>query len=186
MVTNVILDSLGDSQGVCNSHKWWHSWQWEQKDPPTRQDHSAGVLVCPICELKESHASTTCFRRRSNMRMKQFRFMSSSSQSKSIVLPPGCPKFLKGLRNGLRMGLRNGLWKGLWNGLNVLCWPRRPGSEATLTWKKTHQQMQDDLMKAPKVLLSVQDLYLRYLRTPGEGISCCGTSFPQVFVLDLI
>lgn len=74
------------------------------------------------------------------MRMKQFRFMSSSSQSKSIVLPPGCPKFLKGLRNGLRMGLRNGLWKGLWNGLNILCWPRRPGSEATLTWKKAQQQ----------------------------------------------
>lgn len=84
-------------------------------------------------ELKEAHASATCFRRRSNMRMKQFRFISSSSQSKSIVLPPGCPKFLKGLRNGLRIGLRNGLWKGLWNGLSIFCWTRRPGSEATLT-----------------------------------------------------
>ena len=84
-------------------------------------------------ELKEVHASATCFRRRSNMRMKQFRFISSSSQSKSIVLPPWCPKFLKGLRNGLRTGLRNGLWKGLWNGLSILCWTRRPGSEATLT-----------------------------------------------------
>lgn len=90
-------------------------------------------------EPKWAHASATCFRRRSNMRMKQFRFISSSSQSKSIVLPPGCPKFLKGLRNGLRTGLRNGLWKGLWNGLSMLCWTRRPGSEATLTYKKECQ-----------------------------------------------
>lgn len=52
----------------------------------------------------------TCFKMRSNIRMKQLKFISSSSQSKSMVLPPsGGPKFLKGLRKGLCMGLRNGL-----------------------------------------------------------------------------
>lgn len=99
----------------------------------TEKNHYTMFFSSFISELKEAHASATCFRRRSNMRMKQFRFISSSSQSKSIVLPPGCPKFLKGLRKGLRIGLRNGLWKGLWNGLSILCWARRPGSEATLT-----------------------------------------------------
>ena len=78
---------------------------------------------------------STCFKMRSNIRIKQLRFISSSSQSKSIAFPLGCPKFLKGLWKGLRIGLRNGLWKGLGKGLSMLCWTLRPGSEATLTWR---------------------------------------------------
>lgn len=128
----------------------------------------------PTLWTKGISHSTTCFRRRSNMRMKQFRFMSSSSQSKSIVLPPGCPKFLKGLRNGLRMGLRNGLWKGLWNGLNTLCCPRRPGSEVTLTWKKAQQQMQMTSERLRR--------FSMVSGAPKEGVSCCHTGFPTSFV----
>lgn len=65
------------------------------------------------------------------MRMKQPRFMSSSSQSKSRAQwPVAWPRFLKGLQ---RKGLRNGLLKGLGKGLRVLCCPRRPGSDTTLT-----------------------------------------------------
>lgn len=120
-------------------------------------------------ELKEAHASATCFRRRSNMRMKQFRFISSSSQSKSIVLPPGCPKFLKGLRNGLRKGLRNGLWKGLWNGLSILCWTRRPGSEATLTYEKEWQHIEMNSQKLK--------LLWKIFGDSMEGISSCQTYF---------
>lgn len=74
----------------------------------------------------------TCFRMRSNIRMKQPRFMSSSSQSRSRAqLPAAWPRFLKGLQ---RRGLRNGLRKGLGKGLRVLCCPRRPGSDTTLTY----------------------------------------------------
>lgn len=91
-------------------------------------------LHCPSAWMFFFSAST-CFRMRSNIRMKQLRFISSSSQSKSIVFPLGCPKFLKGLWKGLRIGLRNGLWKGLGKGLSMLFWTLRPGSEATLTWR---------------------------------------------------
>lgn len=87
-------------------------------------------------------SASTCFKMRSNIRMKQLRFISSSSHSKSIDFPLGCPKFLKGLWKGLRIGLRNGLWKGLGKGLSMLCWTLRPGSEATLTWKQKNQHVQ--------------------------------------------
>lgn len=67
------------------------------------------------------------------MRMKQLRFMSSSSQSRSRAqLPVAWPRFLKGLH---RKGLRNGLRKGLGKGLRVWCCPRRPGSDTTLTYE---------------------------------------------------
>lgn len=98
---------------------------------PARTDYRTSVF--PRCECFSS--TSTCFKMRSNIRMKQLRFISSSSQSKSIVFPLGCPKFLKGLWKGLRIGLRNGLWKGLGNGLSMLCWTLRPGSEAMLTWR---------------------------------------------------
>ncbi len=69
----------------------------------------------------------TCFSTRSNMRMKQPRFMSSSSQSRSRAqFPAAWPRFLKGLQ---RRGLRNGLG----NGLRLLCCPLLPGSDTTLT-----------------------------------------------------
>lgn len=78
------------------------------------------------------------------MRMKQPRFMSSSSQSKSRAqLPAAWPRFLKGLH---RRGLRNGLRKGLGKGLRVLCCPRRPGSDTTLTYEtKTHGREKNEI-----------------------------------------
>lgn len=81
----------------------------------------------------DAGSQVTCFRMRSNIRMKQPRFMSSSSQSRSRAQwPVAWPRFLKGLQ---RNGLRNGLLKGLGKGLRVLCCPRRPGSDTTLTYR---------------------------------------------------
>lgn len=96
----------------------------------------------------------TCFSMRSNMRMKQPRFMSSSSQSKSKAQwPVAWPRFLNGLQ---RSGLRNGLLKGLGNGLRVLCCPRRPGSDTTLTYMdRTHHNtiMYSCMVKAYNLIL---------------------------------
>lgn len=93
-----------------------------------------------MCSLYVAGELLTCFRMRSNMRMKQPRFMSSSSQSRSRAQwPMAWPRFLKGLQ---RRGLRNGLLKGLGKGLRVLCCPRRPGSDTTLTYRSKDFQPQ--------------------------------------------
>lgn len=110
--------------------------QKENQYRRAKSDYRTSVFLACGC----FSSASTCFRIRSNIRMKQLRFISSSSHSKSIVFSPGCPKFLKGLWKGLRIGLRNGLWKGLGKGLSMLCWTLRPGSEATLTWKHKKTQ----------------------------------------------
>lgn len=97
-------------------------------------------MIATSLTTADAGSQVTCFRMRSNMRMKQPRFMSSSSQSRSRAQwPVAWPRFLKGLQ---RRGLRNGLRKGLGKGLRVLCWPRRPGSDTTLTCRSKDFQPQ--------------------------------------------
>lgn len=88
--------------------------------------------------------------------------MSSSSQSRSRAqLPVAWPRFLKGLH---RRGLRKGLRKGLGKGLRVLCCPRRPGSDTTLTYgNKTHhcrERNQMSLIPIKSKYCSIAWLYL--------------------------
>lgn len=99
-----------------------------------KQTLSSFNMIIIILAIVHQEGVVTCFRMRSNMRMKQPRFMSSSSQSRSRAQwPVAWPRFLKGLQ---RRGLRNGLLKGLGKGLRVLCCPRRPGSDTTLTYEQ--------------------------------------------------